>query len=110
MYRARQIQKVLELLARNVATSIEPGLVESMRIASELDLSVAETKQLLKIMHEMGIIESNMEMDYSLITRAGLDSLTPCYDTPQAFRRSCGCGGAPVRSPPGAFLFLGSPP
>jgi len=75
MYRANQIQKVLELLARNIATNVQPNLVDSMQIARELDLSVAETKQILTTMHEMGVIESNMEADYSLITRAGLNSL-----------------------------------
>lgn len=75
MCRASQIHKVLEVLARNVATNVQPNLVHSARIARDLNLSVPETKQILKVMHDMGVIESNIETEYSLITRAGLSSL-----------------------------------
>ncbi|TKB26820.1 hypothetical protein FCL47_06420 [Desulfopila sp. IMCC35006] len=75
MYRANQIKKVLELLAENVATKVQPDLVDSVQIANELQLTVPETKQLLKIMHDMGVIESNMDAEYSIITRLGLNRL-----------------------------------
>jgi DNA-binding IclR family transcriptional regulator len=75
MYRANQIQKVLTLLAKNAESKVQPDLVDSVRIAKELSLTVSETKQILKTMHEMGVIESNMETEYSLITRVGLNSL-----------------------------------
>ncbi|MGB3211792.1 MAG: hypothetical protein WBB19_13895 [Desulforhopalus sp.] len=76
MYPASQIEKVLKILARNVETSVQPNLVQSAQIAGELNLTLSETKQILKIMHGMEVIESNMETDYSLITRAGLTSLS----------------------------------
>lgn len=75
MYRANRIQKVLEILAENVAANVQPDLVDSERIAQKLNLSISETKQILKAMQDMGVIESNMETEYSLITRAGLSSL-----------------------------------
>lgn len=75
MYRAKQIKKVLELLAKNAESKVQPDLVDSGRIADELKLTIAETKQILKTMHEMGVIESNMENEYSLITRVGLNRL-----------------------------------
>ena len=75
MYRANQIKKVLELLAKNVETKVRPELVDSAYIANVLNLSISETKQIITTMNEMGVIESNMEADYSLITRAGLNRL-----------------------------------
>ena len=75
MYRTNQIKKVLELLAKNVATKVQPDRVDSVQIADELQLTVSETKQLLKTMHDMGVIESNMDAEYSIITRMGLNRL-----------------------------------
>ena len=75
MYRANQIKKVLELLAENVATKVQPDLVDSVQIANALQLTVSETKQILKTMHDMGVIESNMDAEYSIITRLGLNKL-----------------------------------
>lgn len=75
MYRANQIKKVLELLAKNVETRVRPELVDSAYIANVLNLTISETKQIITTMNEMGVIESNMEADYSLITRAGLNRL-----------------------------------
>jgi DNA-binding IclR family transcriptional regulator len=75
MYRANQIKKVLEILAKNVETRVRPELVDSAYIANVLNLTISETKQIITTMNEMGVIESNMEADYSLITRAGLNRL-----------------------------------
>jgi DNA-binding IclR family transcriptional regulator len=75
MCRTNQIKKVLELLAKNVETTIRPELVDSAYIANILNLTISETKQIITTMNEMGVIESNIEADYSLITRAGLNRL-----------------------------------
>ena len=75
MCRTNQIKKVLELLAKNVETRIRPELVDSAYIANVLNLTISETKQIITTMHGMGVIESNIEADYSLITRAGLNRL-----------------------------------
>ncbi len=70
-----QIHKMLELLAKNAEARVRPDLVDPGCIANELNLTISETKQILKTMHEMGVIESNMEAEYSLITRLGLNRL-----------------------------------
>jgi DNA-binding IclR family transcriptional regulator len=75
MCRVSKIRKVLELLAQNVAANVQPNLVDSAHIARTLNLNLAETKQILKTMHDMEVIESSMDSEYSLITRAGLASL-----------------------------------
>ena len=40
-----------------------------------LDISLLETKQLLKALHASGVIISNMEGQYSLITQEGIQWL-----------------------------------
>lgn len=75
MHRTNRIQKVLKILARNVATNVQPELVSSMNIAEELNWSLSETQQILKIMQSMGVIESTLDVEFSLITKAGLSSL-----------------------------------
>ncbi|NOR25435.1 MAG: hypothetical protein GQ542_13815 [Desulforhopalus sp.] len=75
MSRTIKIQKVLGVLAKNVEINIQPGLVDSTCIADKLNMTLSETKQILKIMDGMGFVQSNMEADYSLITSAGLTSL-----------------------------------
>jgi len=54
---------------------VPPDVVDSGRIGNELKLTISETKKILKTMHDMGVIESNMEAEYSLITRMGLNRL-----------------------------------
>ncbi len=76
MYGTDRIQKVLEVFAKNVEINVRPDLVNSMCIADELDISIAETKQLLTTMNGMGYIKSSIETDYSLITREGLHACT----------------------------------
>jgi predicted transcriptional regulator len=75
MSRRVKIQKVLEILAQNIEKNVQPDLVDSTHIAGELNMTISETKQIIKTMQEMGVIESSVEADYSLITRAGLESV-----------------------------------
>ena len=75
MSRRVKIQKVLEILAQNIEKSAQPDLVDSTRIAGELNMTISETKQIIKTMQEMGVIETSVEADYLLITRAGLESV-----------------------------------
>lgn len=65
-------QQVLEVLLENLSNS-QPQVVHSELIADKLKMSVKETCQLLKIMHEMGIVVSDLEGEHSLITKAGLN-------------------------------------
>lgn len=70
---AKKLQ-VLHILSENLKNP-EPQLVRSSEIASRLRLSLAETQLLLKVMDDMGVIESNLDNHLSLITRKGLQYL-----------------------------------
>ncbi|OEU51406.1 MAG: hypothetical protein BA866_10875 [Desulfobulbaceae bacterium S5133MH15] len=76
MCRSDNIQHVLKILAKNAVDSIRPDLMESVDIADKLNISLAETKQLLWGMRGMGIIECSMEVDYSLITQQGFKQMS----------------------------------
>lgn len=67
-------QQVLEILVENL-NNPQPQVVNSGLIADKLEMSLKETCQLLKIMHEMGVIVSDIEGQNSLITREGLKNL-----------------------------------
>ncbi len=59
---SERVQRVLKILAKNAA--------------DKLKISLPETKQLLWGMNGMGIIECNMEVDYSLITQQGFNKIS----------------------------------
>lgn len=67
--------RVLGILSENLKNP-QPQVVGIEKIADELQLSIAQTRQLLLMMAEAGEIESDMEGQYSLITPAGLFWLT----------------------------------
>ncbi len=67
-------QQVLQILYENLSTS-QPQVVHSELIASKLKMSTKDTCQLLKIMHAMGVVVSDMEGQNSLITKEGLRNL-----------------------------------
>jgi predicted transcriptional regulator len=64
-------QMVLEILVENLENP-QPQIVYSRTIADRLDMSIKETCQLLKIMHEKGLVVSDSEGEKSLITQAGV--------------------------------------
>jgi DNA-binding IclR family transcriptional regulator len=66
--------QVLHILSENLKNP-QPGLVRSHDIADRLELSLSETKLLLQIMNDMGVIESDVDRQLSLITREGLHYL-----------------------------------
>lgn len=66
--------QVLSILSQNL-NNPNPQLVNSNDIASQLNLSLGETHLLLKVMNDMGVIESNVDNHLSLITRKGLHCL-----------------------------------
>jgi len=68
-------QRVLMVLVENFKKNSNPALVDSDTIASELNMSIVETRRIINSMNGMGVIESNMEGQYSLITRKGMDWL-----------------------------------
>ena len=67
-------QLVLEVLVENLSNP-QPQVVHSELIADKLKMSIKETCQLLKIMHEMGVVVSDLEGEHALITKEGLNSL-----------------------------------
>lgn len=66
--------KVLHILSQNLRNP-QPGLVSSDVIARQLQISLPETELLLKVMNDMGMIESNVDHRLSLITRKGMECL-----------------------------------
>jgi len=68
-------QQVLEVLAENLSNP-QPQVVNSELIADKLKMSTKDTCQLLKIMNEMGVVVSDLEGQYALITKEGLNSMT----------------------------------
>jgi DNA-binding IclR family transcriptional regulator len=88
MSRQESITKVLQLLAENARNNTSPEVMDSETIARELHFSLSETEQLLKMLHASGVIVSNLEGKYSLITRAGLQLLDQVSSTACHFRRS----------------------
>jgi predicted transcriptional regulator len=64
-------QQILEILAENLQNP-QPQVVHSRHIANKLKMSMKDTCQLIKIMHQMGVVESDIDGRQSLITREGL--------------------------------------
>ncbi len=64
-------QKILRILADNLQNP-QPQVVHSRQIADKLNMSEKDTCQLMKIMHQMGVVISDIDGQQSLITREGL--------------------------------------
>jgi DNA-binding MarR family transcriptional regulator len=63
--------RILTLLSENLK-EIEPELVPSSTIAGRLNIALPELRQVLKSMEGMGVIETDPDLQYNLITRKGL--------------------------------------
>lgn len=66
-------QRVLSILADRVLHSAYPDLTDITYLAEQLQLSLKDTRTLLKSMEGSGVIESSVDCDYALITRNGLE-------------------------------------
>lgn len=66
--------QVLTILSENLA-KIQPQLVPSTTIAEQMDMSLPEVKQVLKSMEGSGVIETDPDNQYNLITPKGLQWL-----------------------------------
>ncbi len=75
MSQAMLKQQVLMALIENFNKDPNHGLMDSGAIASELDMTIAETRHIIKSMNGTGVIESTLEGDYSIITKKGIDWL-----------------------------------
>lgn len=74
MYICNSQNQLLEILADNLKNP-HPELMKSDEIARRLNITLQETKQMLRSMQGMGTVESDMEGDYCLITLCGLQWL-----------------------------------
>ena len=63
--------KFLSILAENSRRPY-PGVVDSETIASRLNLSLGQTREMIKCLNDMGVIQSDMEGQLSLITQKGM--------------------------------------
>lgn len=68
-------QQVLEILYDNL-NNPHPQVVNSEYIANKLEMSLKDTCQILKVMHKLGMVISDIEGQYSLITQQGINHLT----------------------------------
>lgn len=66
--------QVLTILFENLKEK-SPQLVPSTSIADNLDMCLADLRQLLKSMEGIGVIETDPEQQYNLITPKGLSWL-----------------------------------
>ena len=66
--------QILTILFENLKEK-PPQLVPSTSIAEKLDICLADLRQLLKSMEGMGVIETDPEQQYNLITPKGLSWL-----------------------------------
>ena len=62
---------ILSILSDNLKET-EPQLVPSKVIAGRLNLDVSELRPVLKSMEGTGVIETDPDLQYTLITREGL--------------------------------------
>lgn len=67
--------RILSLLSENLSNP-QPQVVNIETIAAALKLSLKDTRQLLLRMDQDGEIQSDIDGNFSLITPAGLLSLT----------------------------------
>ena len=63
--------RVLAILTDNLKVT-QPQLVSSTAIAGRLNMKLSELQQVLKSMEGMGVIETDPDLQYNLITRKGL--------------------------------------
>lgn len=63
--------RILRILRDNLRQS-PPQLVASSAIAGQMNMKLPEVQQVLKSMEGMGVVETDPDQQYTLITREGL--------------------------------------
>ncbi len=66
--------QVLAILSDNLRTP-QPQLVSTATIAGKMGMQLPKLHQILKTMDGMGIIQTDSDLQYNLITRKGLNYL-----------------------------------
>ena len=64
--------EILRILAENALNNVSPCVMDSDSLSKTLDINLAATKQLLNVLHASGLIITNMDSQYSLITQEGI--------------------------------------
>ncbi|WP_176360004.1 hypothetical protein [Desulfosediminicola ganghwensis] len=67
--------QVLAILSDNLRIP-QPQLVPTVTIARQMDISLPKLNQILKTMDGLGIIQTDSDLQYSLITPKGLNYLS----------------------------------
>lgn len=66
--------QILAILSANLCNP-QPQLVSTSTLAENIDIQLPKLWQILKSMDGMGIIQTDSDLQYSLITRKGLNYL-----------------------------------
>lgn len=66
--------QVLTILSANLRNP-QPQLVSTTAIAEKMDIRLPKLQQVLKTMDGMGIIQTDPDLQYNLITQKGLNYL-----------------------------------
>ena len=67
--------QVLMILSENLH-NLQPQLVPTTAIADEMEIQLSKLHNVLNTMHSMGLIQTNPDLQYNLITRQGLNFLS----------------------------------
>lgn len=78
--------RILKILADNAVNNTSPRVMDSDSIAKALNIKLAETQQLLTALHASGLVITNMDSQYSLITEEGMQWLNRMALTDQNSR------------------------
>lgn len=66
-----RMHNILKLLVDNLKNE-QPQAVDAKTISEKLEMNLRETCQLIKMMHEKGLVESDQEGERVVVTRQGL--------------------------------------
>lgn len=66
--------QVLTILSENL-NNPQPQLVPTAAIAGKMDIKLPKLQLILNTMHAMGLIQTNSDLQYNLITLKGLNYL-----------------------------------
>lgn len=66
--------QILTILSQNLQ-NIQPQLVPTAAIAEAMDLKLPKLHVVLNTMHAIGLIQTNSDLQFNLITRKGLNFL-----------------------------------
>ena len=66
--------QILTILSKNLQ-NLQPQLVSTAAIAEAIDLKLSKLHLVLHTMNAIGLIQTNSDLQYNLITRKGLNFL-----------------------------------